>query len=776
MKLSYLWLKDYIELTEAPAVVADLLTRHTAEVEHVELPGKKLDNVVVAEVIAVQHHPQADKLHIGQFDVGGPHLRQIIFGGKALLNIGDKLPVALPGATISGSTITQRKLRGQMSQGMCCLNSELGILDCADVVHNFATVVANGTPIAEALQLNDAIITIDNKTLTHRPDLFNHIGFARELSVILKRPLKIPALIEQAEAKRLPFSVMIDDYQECRRYLGVALDQVTVQPSPPWLQQRLQAIGLRPINNVVDITNYVMHEYGQPLHAFDYDRLSGHLIHVRWANDQEQLTTLDGKKRVLDPRVLVIADDSRAAAIAGIMGGADSEITATTTRLVLESANFNPTTIRLGAQRLGLRTDGSTRHEKNLPMLFPQLGFWRALELLQELTGAQVASAINDSQGVVKPVAPILLDVAYVRRLIGMEIALSQITSILEGLGCTITTTKNTGVLSVIAPAHRTDLTTQEECIEEVARMHGYDRIPQLPLLVALTPPVVEPVFAAGQQLLHWLTGWGAQEVYNYSFYGADDVGALGLQLSDHIELLNPISPQHQYLRQTLLVHLLRNLALNFHNHYQDLTLVEYGHIYLAKGEQRCIAGVVSAEADSSFYRAKGYVEAVLRAANIPAVATAQSSSSVVYHCSTERIATVADVSLPILQHYGITRPVSWLAFDVAAVAQYQTTKFQFQPISSYPKISLDISLAVPETVRWETLEHTIRRYGKGLVQAVSLFDSYRGPDLASHYQAFGIRFILQSSDRTLTMEEAERIRKNIISQLSKQYKAQHRY
>lgn len=766
MKLSLNWLKDYVDLTETPEEISQLLTLHIAEVDEVHYQAHALKNIVVGLVIEAKPHSNADKLNVGLFDVGESEPRQIVFGGKAELKPGDRLPVALPGAVIGPITIEQRKLRGEVSQGMCCLNSELGILDNAERVNFFDDSVTPGTLISEVLGLDDVIFEIDNKTLTHRADLFNHIGFARELSTLLQRPLKLPELKKTiAPANKLPYTLKVNNTEGCTRYIGAAFDSVEVKPSPDWMQKRLSALGVHVINNVVDITNYVMYEYGQPLHTFDYQKLSHGTIVVRDAQPNEPLATLDGKQRELDESILVIADDTKPVALAGIMGGRDSEIESTTTQLALESAQFNGTTIRQAAQKMGIRTDGSTRHEKGLGYTFSEDGFWRAVQLLQEHAGAVLASPVIDTHSEAPQATVIQLSHEYMNRLIGLTIESAQVRQWLESLGCVVKEVDGDnykGNYEITVPLYRTDLRSAQDIIEEVARMYGYDAIPEVPLLGSLQPPYTQPDFTLGNKLMQWLIGWGSTEVYNYSFYSLEDAKKAGLAIDQHIEMLNPMNPNQQLLRQTGLVNLLHNVARNVNSGYKSFSLAEYGHLYYKDSEITVIEGVVIDQTDV-FYKAKGFVEAVLEAGFIH-----YTFSDMKYSVNGECVAEVVLVPVNIASSFDIDVPVAHYRIYLEALSKSFPMHYSQKEIGAYPTIDLDISITTPNAVQWADIRAVIQTTAGDLLQNIEVFDVYEGN--------LGIRLWLQSLERTLEMKEAEALREKIIKTLIDTFGIVHRY
>ncbi|MFA6475484.1 MAG: phenylalanine--tRNA ligase subunit beta [Patescibacteria group bacterium] len=721
MKLSYNWLKEFVDLPADPKQVAELITAHVAEVETIHDQAAAFEHIVVGEVLEAKRHPNADKLNIGQFNVGEALPRQIVFGGKAILEPGQKLPIALTGAVLpNGLTIVERKLRGEVSQGMCCLNSELGILDGADKVNFFSESVAPGTLLSEALGFTDTIIEIDNKTLTHRADLFSHVGFARELSVILKTPLKLPALTQPDPNSDISYKVKVAAVKDCKRYLGIVLDNINVKSSPDWLKQKLQAVGVRSINNVVDITNYVMCEYGQPLHAFDYNKISG-TVSVRFAKQSETLTGLDGKNYELNDSILVIADSKIPLALAGIMGGADSAITDQTTTVALESATFNPTTIRLGAQQLSIRTDASTRHEKNLPTVLAELGFLRAIQLLIELADAKIVSNIVDEDNDLSTTEPINLDLNYVHKLIGVTLPETEIKNTLTALGCTVTKD-----WLVTSPAHRTDLIIPEELIEEIARIYGYSNIEPQPLVAQLVPQVIESTYELGQSLIERAARAGGVEVCNYSF-----------NKTGHTKLLNPINPELPYLRESLIPNLLECIKRNLNTGARDFTLVEYGHVYLESGEEIHLALSCVGNSAQIYRKTKGFAELL----NLPS----------------------DTIQLDQIKKWF----VATLEVNLSALATLLPATKPITPISELPGIELDISVDFPEATPWSDIKPVILQAGEPLIKKLTVFDIFK--------TALGIRMYLHGGNRTLTMDEAENLRHTVIAKLTNKFHAIHR-
>lgn len=792
MKLSLNWLKDYITLSETPQQLAEYITLHIAEVEGFEDQIEKFKHIVVGEVLEARKHPDADNLNIGKFDVGEASPRQIVFGGKAILHVGNKLPISLPGAQIGPITIVKRKLRGEVSEGMCCLNSELEILDNGDQVHLFDASIKNGTPISEALGLNDVIFEIENKTLTHRPDLFSHIGFARELSVVLQRSFKEPILespvIESGNTPTL--SIEVKDQNLCPRYMAVLLENVGIVESPQWMQQRLTAVGVKSINLIVDTTNYVMLEYGQPLHAFDANKIKDHHIIVRQAQANEMLTTLDGVDRTLTESMLVIADHIKPIALAGIMGGNNSEIDTTTTDIILESALFNEVSVRKTAQQLGIRTEASTRFEKGPGYVSPRLGLLRAIQLLQKHANAKLSSHIADNT--ITPSKPEIIKVSleHISRLIGVEITQSEIKRILTGLGCTV---EGSDILHVTTPGWRTDLHHDQDIIEEIARMYGYDSIPPQPLIGSIEPPANETLFRAADELVKKCVQFGASEVQNYSFYSQETLQKCNLAEIEHLRMLNPMNPDQELLRQSLLPNLLHTVTLNQYQ-YPEFTMVEYGHVYTKETETQLISLVSFGKTPEVLFILKGYIERLCSdyALNIKLLFnnTDTSSDQVSFEFSTlfdansnssyenskKSLAVTGIIKSAITEQFNITGYVAAATLYLPLFSKYTEDYPKYSPINQYPNIDIDISIEVPLTVHWEAIKKAIYNEAKPLLQNITLFDLYTGDKVTTGHKALGIRMYFAAADRTLEMPEIEALRSKIITTLEKTFSAKHRY
>lgn len=785
MLFSYEWLKDYVaDLPEAEKLL-EQLTLHSVEVEEV-IPSSHLGNVVVGELLSVEDHPNADTLHIGLFDVGEEKPRQVVFGDKAVLNVGDKLPIALAPTVITGGVkIKKAKLRGVLSEGMCCLNSELQILDRSNNVHFFDSTVENGTPVPELIPSNGSLIDIDNKSMTHRADLFSHVNMAREIAAVFNLPFQYPKL------KPLPtglpeLQVTIKDTEGCPRYMGAMLE-VEVGEAPDFIQRRLQASGVKVINNVVDITNYVMLELGEPMHAFDADVLDGEQIIVRRAKKGEAILTLDKDTKKLDESILVIADEKSPIAVAGVIGGLETGVTSETKRIVLEAATFEPLTVRKAGASIGVRTDSLLRWEKGLVPEFAQHGMARALELLQQYANAKVV-AFSDIYPEPKTNQPVNVHLRQLTRLAGMEFTVAQVQEYLGRLECTTAVTEEgeSTVITVTPPWFRKDLHIEEDIIEEVVRLHGVNNIPKQQLRAVLEVPQGEADLKTIRRVRELLARAGGYEVQNHSFYGAELLEKVGYNPEkEHLVIANPLSEDLKYLRVNLLPRILESVAFNAHN-VTSATLFEIGHVYFSDREVRQL-GIAVFGGSEPYRRLRGTVDALMHGMGIEWTGevihkTAECQFWGMYEADTalrmdvhsDIAGTLGMVDPAVLRRMDIHTPVAFATISIAQLTTHADTSTAMQPISHYPAIELDLSIIVDESVLWSEIETVVRSEAGEELQSVELFDIYHGKELGTGKKSLAFRMVMQSHIKTLEMLHLEQWRdEQLMKRLSKKLGAE---
>ena len=796
MKISLNWLKDFVDIdSKIPSKeLAELITVHTAEVEGVHELGEGYKNMVVGCIKSIKAHPNADKLTVTETEVGGGKILQIVCGAKNIYE-GMLVPVALPGAFVKwhgeGEPVELKpaSLRGVESFGMLCAGEEIGIESKVDGIYDLSKEgFKEGTPLSKVFGYSDTVLEVDNKSLTHRPDLWGHYGIAREVSAILGKPLKKLSPAIKFSAKGESVNIEVKDYELCPRYCGVIMKNIKVGESPKWLKDRLIAVGYRPISNIVDATNYVMAELGQPLHAFDKSYIKNGII-VRRAKNNEKITTLDGQVRELDENMLVIADHEKPVAIAGVMGGENSEINENTTEIIIESANFNPENVRKTSTKLGLRTEAVQRFEKSLDPYLSETAIKRVCELiLQICPGAKLAGPLTDEKKLETVKAKVDLNIETVSSKIGVKLTSAQCKKILKSLEFGVTE-KSAKVLTVTIPTFRAtkDIDIEDDLVEEIVRMYGYDKVaPTLPDL-----PIRLPIKNKERVLKHHarelLSGnFGMSEVYNYSFYGHDEMAKalIDAEKSEHmhIKLDNFLSAEQTHLRTTLVPNLLKNVISNLR--YSDkFKLFEIGRTYLETGEyfpleEKWIGGVIVEKGKvekSLFYAAKSIVEEFLKkflkrdfeiakSKHEPPYAHPSRSAGIMV--DGESIGGVIEVNPVVLKNFGIEANAAMFELNFTKLAELEQHAKKYEPIPKFPGMAIDVSVVVDKKTKSAAIEKTIKDAEKELIAKVKLFDIYEGETLGHDKKALAYNITLQAKDRTLNDDEMLKIQQRIFANL----------
>jgi phenylalanyl-tRNA synthetase beta chain len=577
------WLREYVDVGLTPEQLAEQLTLRGMEVQGISVTGADWTDVVVGRLLSVVRHPNADKLWLTTVDVGGDEPLQVVCGADNI-SVGDLVPVALVGAVLPGDRrIKRSQIRGEESQGMLCSAIELGLGDDAAGIHLLGGT-SDELPLGADLAPLVGEVVLDVDVKPNRGDALSMVGLAREVAAITGEELRLPVASVTEDASLRTDALIDVEIQDpaCPRFTARWFEGVANGPSPAWMRERLLAAGMRPISAVVDVTNYVMHELGQPMHAYDADTVPGGRIVVRKGRPGEWLETIDHERRELDDRMLVIADGEKAIGLAGIMGGAGTEVTDATTRVILESAIFHGPTIRNTARRLGLRSEASMRHEKGIGHELSRFAADRAARLIAEITGARVASGIADNDPAAKPARVITMDLARTERLLGILLQPATVGDLLRPLGFEV---REGPPLEVVVPAHRLDVVAPEDVAEEIARAHGYDRIPgRLP--APTLPPFRTDPGEPRQAVRRVLAGMGLDEVVLHALIGPEDLVRSGYDpTDDHIvRVVNPLSEQHSIVRPTMYPSLLGALAENVRQRRGDAWLFEVGKAYWMGG------------------------------------------------------------------------------------------------------------------------------------------------------------------------------------------------
>jgi phenylalanyl-tRNA synthetase beta chain len=797
MKVSVEWLHDFVSPLPAPEELARRLTRAGLEVEGMERPGEALAGVVVARIAAAAPHPSAEKLSVTQVEAGGERL-QVVCGAKNF-QVGDLVPLARVGTTLPGGTAIQRaSLRGVESHGMLCSGKELGLSDDASGLLILPKDLVPGTLLATALGLEDTVLEVN--VTPNRGDALSHLGVGREaaavLGVPLQRKLRTPA--ESSAPVSDAIRIEIADPEGCRRFTARVLEGVRIGPSPAWLRRRLERCGVRSISNVVDVTNYVMLELGQPLHSFDLDRIQGGLLRVRRAREGEPLTTLDGKQRTLVADDLVIEDTRGAQSLAGTMGGADTEVSEKTTRVLLEAANWDPGTIRRMARRHQLHSEASYRFERGVDRTVLPEVLDHAAALMAELSGATVRRGRIDVHP--RPAEPRIVGLAKgeVDALLGAPVPEQEVRSILSSLGFAAEAGGRWGV-----PGWRHDVERSEDLVEEVARIRGYEHIPAV-LPASSGELVPEPAWVEVERRIRGaLSGAGFDEVVNYSFVDPDvlpwvtprALEKLGTSVGA-VTLKNPLTPQQAVMRTTLLASLLTNVASNLRHQPGSLRLYEIGRAYLRDphggkdlrpvAEERLHVGGVlwgrrdprswtSQDAQNDFADARGAVEAILSALSAGEL-SCRLARVAPFHPRATAEARVGDVVLgwigevhpQVAQHLELPPGVFAFELQFAALEQVAQLSPQFQPLPRYPAVLRDLAVVVPVTMEAAEVRAVIREVGQPLVEDAALFDVYTGPPLPEGQKNLAFALTYRSPERTLRDDEVQQAHTRIVDEVQR--------
>jgi len=769
------------------------------EVEGRETLGAGLDRVVVGQVLESKPHPNAEKLSVTSVEAGQGAPLQIVCGAKNY-QVGDKIPVALIGAKLGELEIKQASLRGVDSFGMLCSARELGLSEDHAGLLILDANAKLGAPIADALQLRDTAFELN--VTPNRPDALSHLGIAREVHALTGAPLNLPeaTLHESAAPASEAAKVRVDAPDRCPRYLARVIEDVKIGPSPQWMQARLRAAGVRPISNVVDITNYVLLESGHPLHAFDLDRLEGAQIVVRLAKAGEKMTTLDGKERELSADDLVIADAKRAVALAGVMGGGNSEVGDTTTRILLESAYFNPSSVRRTSRRHALHTEASHRFERGADIDGAPLALERAARLIAELAGGKVRAGAIDVYPTRAKVRTAPLRFQKLADVLGIAIAPAECARILGALGFKISR-ETREALTVEIPARRVDVEREEDLIEEVARIHGYDAVPTQVPRIAAGQPAESRARQTERRVRGALAAFGISEVLNYSFVSRRELEVVNpTPQGEPIALSNPLSSEQAVMRTSLLPGLLQNLARSLRHQSEDVRIYELGRVYMrqraAGGDQpaverQILTGLLygprhglawnASKEKVDFYDAKGAVEDVLQSLGISGRYAPDRETLMLHPRSAARVLAAGGKMLGYVGELhpriaeALDAPSGVFVFTLSMDALTEAAQLvpHYQGLPRFPAVLRDLAVVVDESVTHDRLEAAIRAAGGGLVDAVVLFDVYRGKNIPEGRKSLAYAISFRADDRTLTDADAIAAHQRIVQALASELGAE---
>ncbi len=810
MNVSYRWLSDYIDLSGIPAEqLAEMMTRGGIEIDSVPSRNAGVTGVVVGYVKKREKHPDADKLSVCTVDAGTGEDLQIVCGAPNV-DADMKVPVAVVGAKLPGGlNIKRAKLRGVESQGMICSARELGINDKLlpkeqqEGILVLPSDTEIGRDILDVLALDDSILELD--LTPNRSDCLSMLGVAYEVSALTGRPLNLPdaAVYPAAEVTSDYVRVSISSPEHCSLYTARYIKGVKIGPAPQWMQNRLIAAGVRPINNIVDITNYVMLEYGQPLHAFDAAQVAGGRIDVRLARAGETLETLDGQERKLEPHMLVIADAEKAIGLAGVMGGANSEVSEGTTDIILESAKFDGSTVRRTSRQLGLRSEASARFEKETDPERVRAALDRAAGLMARYAEGLVTEGVAEAEESTQQQAVIELSLSRVNNMLGTELSSLEIKTILSRLQFEVEASGE-DVWKITVPSRRGDISRDVDLVEEIARLHGYDEIPTTPIEGPTTPGSLTRPQAIRRKLRTILTGAGLHEAISYSVTSPPRT-ELFAELSagaKPIALAMPMSEERSVLRTTLIPSLLEAAAYNLNRKNNDVALFEIGNVYhtdettltrlpnekprlalLLLGNRRSSAWNRTAE-PVDFYDAKGILEQAFDRLGLTGRISYEAAQPAGFHPGrTAAIVIRTERGGEKIGYIGQVHPETQREFDLpdAYVAEleldpiyeYADASIEYRVLPRYPAIERDIAVVVDRGVAGGALTETISVSAGELLESVKVFDVYTGERIGSDKKSVALALVYRHAERTLTDEEVGEAHARVLAQLEQSYGAE---
>ena len=790
MLVSYNWLKQYTNVEDNANALAEKITRGGIEVEGVEYLAEEISNVVVGYVVSKEKHPDAEKLNVCQVNVGEEENLQIVCGAPNV-DAGQYVIVAKVGAKLPGIKIKKAKLRGVESQGMICSLAELGLSKSVvpknyqEGIYVFETEQELGSDVVEVLGLNDYIL--DLSITPNRADALSMRGLTYELGALYNNKVNFNDVEKEENYEATSLQVAIES-DSCRNYVGQIVKNVEVKSSPLWLQTRLMNSGIRPINNIVDITNYVLLEFGQPMHAFDKD-LVGDKIVVRDAKEGEVLETLDGEERKLQVIDLVITDGTRAIALGGVMGGKNTEVSEKTKNIILESAYFNPTSVRRTSAAHGLRSDSSARFEKGIDPNMQKAALARAVELILELCPNAV---VESSVGVVNKEEEKVVEIStsYINNYLGITLSTEEIVAILEGLSFTVEVTGENLVVKV--PTRRPDISIKQDLVEEVIRIYGYDNL-------ASTLPKFSKTTKGGltysQRMVRDLRGLyaslGFNDTINYSLVSEEE--ATGYTLEDHhkVRLLMPMTETHSTLRQSLIPGLLNTVQYNVARKQKDLKLLEIGRVFFGSGDDNIqpketlyLSAALTGEErvtkwlkESStldFFAAKGYLEVVFERLGLEEKVTYKKSTLEGMHpgrfagvyLGEKRIGFIGEVHPQVADKLGLNTTYVF-EINLDEVISESKVKPKYEEVTKYPEITRDIAMLVDVKDEYQNIYNVIESVNSKLITNVELFDLYAGAELLAGKKSLALTITYSDKQKTLTDEEVTAVHEKVLAALT---------
>jgi phenylalanyl-tRNA synthetase beta chain len=795
MRVSLNWLKDYVNIPLSVDDLAELLTMSGLEVEAKEPLGRSLEEVVAARILSVRPHPQANTLWLCDVEAGQGAVQVVC--GAPNLRVGMMAPMALPGTKLPGGLeVKESRIRGEASVGMLLAEDEMGLTEDHTGLMVLPESLSPGTPVAGALSLEDWALEI---SLTpNRPDCACVIGIAREIAALTKGKLRKPDIRFRESDRRIEAltSVTLEDPEGCPRYAAGMVCGFELKPSPFWIRYRLHVSGIRGISNVVDVTNYVLLEMGQPLHAFDYDRLKENRIVVRKAGEGEVFTTLDGKTHTMSKDNLLICDGQRPVALAGVMGGLNSEIFSESKNVLIESAFFDPITIRRSSKRLGLSTEASYRFERGVDIDGAVPALRRAMMLISELAGGEVVQGIIDNYPTPRSPREIDLRVDKTNRFLGTELSRDTVAGYLQALEMEVQPSGE-NVLQVRPPSFRVDITRDWDLMEEVARLEGYDHIPITIPPIRPSDEKESPEMTTGDRVREIMAGLGFSEVISFSFIAPDSADFLGAErespLRSFVTLLNPLTVDQSVMRTSLIPGLVAAVKTNLSYGEKDLKLFEWGRVFVRKGtdelpqERLVLSGLAMglanpkewyrAERAVDFYDVKGAAEALLKALGLRDLLFERGETppwylkeaASVIRLPDQRLGAMGQLSPEVLKRFDVDAP-SLYAFEIdgTVLLERATLDRTFDPLAKFPAVYRDLSIVAKRNLESARIQEIILREGRGLVESVTLFDLFEGGKIDPSEKALAFRICYRSKETTLDGKDINKLHESIMERIRK--------
>ena len=786
MNLSKKWMSDYVTLNVSDQQFADDMTISGSKVECFEAEGKDIKNVIVGRVESLEKHPDSDHLWVCQINIGAPENIQIVTGAQNL-NAGDYVPVAMHDSYVAGGQhIKKGKLRGVESNGMLCSLGELGL-----TAHDFPYAVEDGIfvlgddcdltlgkDIHEAIGLDDVVTEFE--ITSNRADCLSIVGLAREAAATFDAELRVPVPeVKNTHGDVNDFlSVEIKEPSLCYRYAGAVVENVRIKPSPRWMRERLRACGVRPINNIVDITNYVMLEFGQPMHAFDLRYLDGHKVIVRRAENGEKITTLDGVERELNHEMLVIADENKPVAVAGVMGGEYSGIMDDTTTIVFESAMFNGVSVRRTAKALGMRTEASARYEKELDATGCLRSLTRALQLVEMLDAGDVVGGVVDCDHSDKTPVTLPFKPEWVNSFIGINLSADEQKKILEKIGFEI---KN-GM--IISPSFRNDIEHQADISEEIARFYGYDKIPDRALSGVADGRYTDEQMLE-KKVNETMLAAGYSEVCTYTFISPKEFDKIMLpkdsELRNCVVISNPLGEDTSVMRTTAIPSILQVLSKNYNNRNDKAAIYEIGPVYKSNGTEELpdepslvTIGLYGEKVD--FFNIKGVVETVMNAVGIKEYEIERLSNNTAFHpgraakisVNGKELAIFGEVHPSVRSNYSIGTRCYVAQISMAVLFENRLVEKVYTPLPKFPALTRDLAFVCEKNIPVVSLEKVISSAIGKTLESIALFDVYEGSQVENGMKSVAFSLKLRSGERTLTDEDADSAVRKAVKALEK--------